>query len=68
MKNRLREMRRERGLNQADLAEALEISRQTIIAIEADKYDPSLPIAYRLAAHFDVPVEELFFNPWRAQA
>ncbi|WP_374283166.1 helix-turn-helix transcriptional regulator [Novosphingobium sp.] len=65
MKNRLREMRRARGLNQADLADALEISRQTIIAIEADKYDPSLPMAYRLAAFFDIPVEDLFFNPYR---
>lgn len=64
MRNCLREMRRERGLNQATLAEALEISRQTIIAIEADKYDPSLPIAYRLAAFFAIPVEELFYNPW----
>ncbi|MEM7666546.1 MAG: helix-turn-helix transcriptional regulator [Pseudomonadota bacterium] len=65
MKNCLRHVRKERSLNQADLAEALEISRQTIIAIEADKYDPSLPMAYRLAAHFDLPVEELFFNPWK---
>jgi putative transcriptional regulator len=65
MKNCLREVRRARGLNQAELADALEISRQTIIAIEADKYDPSLPMAYRLAAYFDLPVEELFLNPWR---
>ena len=65
MKNCLREARRARGLSQADLADALEISRQTIIAIEADKYDPSLPMAYRLAAFFGLPVEELFFNPWR---
>jgi putative transcriptional regulator len=65
MKNTLREVRRARGLNQAELADALEISRQTIIAIEADKYDPSLPMAYRLAAFFDLPVEELFLNPWR---
>ena len=65
MKNCLRELRKERGLNQAELAEELEISRQTVIAVEANKYDPSLPMAYRLAAFFDVPVEELFFNPWR---
>ncbi|MEO1219814.1 MAG: helix-turn-helix transcriptional regulator [Pseudomonadota bacterium] len=65
MKNRLREMRKAMGLNQADLADALGISRQTVIGIEADKYDPSLPIAYQLAAHFDMPVEDLFFNPWR---
>lgn len=66
MNNRLRELRKARGLSQADLAEALEVSRQTINAVEADKYDPSLPMAYRLAAFFGVPVEELFFNPWRA--
>ncbi len=65
MNNRLRELRRARGLNQADLAEQLKVSRQTIIAIEADKYDPSLPLAYRLAAYFDIPVEDLFFNPYR---
>ena len=65
MKNCLRDLRKERGLNQAELAEELEVSRQTIIAVEADKYDPSLPMAYRLAAYFEIPVEELFFNPWR---
>jgi putative transcriptional regulator len=65
MKNCLRNLRKGRGLNQADLADALEISRQTVIAIEADKYDPSLPMAYRIAAYFDVPVEEMFFNPWK---
>lgn len=68
MKNCLRTLRKERLLNQADLADVLEISRQTIIAIEADKYDPSLPMAYRLAAFFDVPVEDLFFNPWKTGA
>jgi putative transcriptional regulator len=68
MKNCLRELRKSQGLNQADLAERLEISRQTIIAIEADKYDPSLPMAYRMAAFFGVPVEELFLNPWKANA
>jgi putative transcriptional regulator len=65
MKNRLRDLRKDRGLSQAELAEAIEVSRQTIIAIEADKYDPSLPMAYRLAAFFAVPAEELFFNPFR---
>jgi putative transcriptional regulator len=67
MKNRLRELRKAKGLNQADLAEVLQISRQTIIALEADKYDPSLPLAYRLAVFFDIAVEELFCNPWRAE-
>jgi putative transcriptional regulator len=65
MKNRLRELRTARGLSQVELADAIEVSRQTIIAMEADKYDPSLPMAYRLAAYFDVAVEALFFNPWR---
>jgi len=65
MRNCLRDLRKGRGLNQADLAEALEVSRQTIIALEADKYDPSLPLAYRLAAYFEVAVEDLFFNPWK---
>ena len=65
MNNRLRELRTGRGLSQAELAESLEVSRQTINAVEAAKYDPSLPMAYRLAAFFEVPVEELFFNPYR---
>ena len=68
MKNCLRVLRKGRGLNQAELAEAVEVSRQTIIAMEADKYDPSLPMAYRLAAFFGVAVEDLFFNPWRGEA
>ena len=65
MRNRLRELRKARSITQADLADAIEVSRQTIIAVEADKYDPSLPMAYKLAAFFAVPVEELFFNPFR---
>jgi putative transcriptional regulator len=65
VKNRLRDLRKDRGLSQIELAEAIEVSRQTIIAMEANKYDPSLPMAYRLAAFFQVAVEELFFNPWR---
>lgn len=68
MKNALRELRKARGLSQADLAETVEVSRQTINAVEADKYDPSLPMAYKLAAFFDVPVEELFFNPFRDES
>lgn len=65
MNNCLRDLRKARSLSQVDLAEALQVSRQTIIAIEANKYDPSLPLAYRLAAYFGVPAEELFFNPYR---
>jgi putative transcriptional regulator len=67
VRNCLRELRKHRALSQAELAEAIEVSRQTIIAMEADKYDPSLPMAYRLAAFFDVPVEQIFFNPWRGE-
>ena len=64
--NCLRDLRKQRGLSQAELAEAIEVSRQTINAVEADKYDPSLPMAYKLAGFFEVPVEELFYNPFRA--
>jgi len=65
VKNCLRDLRKARGLSQAELADLIEVSRQTINAVEADKYDPSIPMAYKLAAFFGVPVEELFFNPWR---
>jgi len=66
MKNALRDYRKARGLSQLELADAVEVTRQSIIAMEAEKYDPSLPMAYRLAAYFGVPVEELFYNPWKA--
>jgi len=67
MKNRLRELRTEHALSQGELADIADVSRQTINAIEADKYDPSLPLAYKLAARFRVPVEQLFFNPFIGQ-
>lgn len=60
MKNRLKELRRAKGLRQEDLAEALGVSRQTVIAIENDKYDASLPLAMRLARYLETTVEELF--------
>ncbi|GGL29116.1 MULTISPECIES: helix-turn-helix transcriptional regulator [Caulobacter] len=66
MKNRLREARLARGWSQGELADRVDASRQTINAIEADKYDPSLPLAYRLAALFELPVEQIFFNPFVA--
>jgi putative transcriptional regulator len=66
VKNRLREARVARGWSQGELAERVDASRQTINAIEADKYDPSLPLAYRLAALFRQPVERIFFNPFGA--
>ena len=65
MKNRLREQRLARGLNQGQLADLIDVSRQTINALEAAKYDPSLPLAFKLAAFFDVPVETLFLNPFK---
>jgi putative transcriptional regulator len=67
MKNRLREERTARGLSQGELADRMDVSRQTINAVEADKYDPSLPLAYKLAAFFDMPVETLFLNPFRPE-
>lgn len=64
MKNRLRELRLAKGWSQGELADRVGASRQTINAIEADKYDPSLPLAYRLAALLEKPVEEVFLNPY----
>ncbi len=60
MKNRLRVLRAERNWSQADLAERLKVSRQSINAIETGKYDPSLPLAFRIARLFDAPIEAIF--------
>ena len=60
MKNRIKELRRARGLRQEDLAAALGVSRQTIIAIENNKYNPSLELAMRLARYLQTTVEDLF--------
>lgn len=60
MKNRLKVLRAERDWTQADLAEALEVSRQTVNAIETGKYDPSLPLAFKIARLFETPIEEIF--------
>ena len=62
MKNRLKVLRAERDWNQADLAERLEVSRQSVNAIETGKYDPSLPLAFRIAALFELPIEAIFSN------
>jgi putative transcriptional regulator len=60
MKNRLRVLRAEFDWTQEDLAQKLEISRQAIIAIEKEKYDPSLPLAFKIARLFQKPIEEIF--------
>ncbi len=60
MKNRLRVLRAERGWSQADLGQRTGVSRQTINALETGKYDPSLPLAFKLAAVFELPIEKIF--------
>lgn len=60
MKNRLRELRAAKGWSQGELADRLGVSRQTINAIETDKYDPSLPLAFKIARLFKLPIEKVF--------
>jgi putative transcriptional regulator len=60
MKNRLRVLRAERSWSQADLAERLQVSRQSVNAIETGKFDPSLPLAFKLARLFEMPIESIF--------
>jgi putative transcriptional regulator len=60
VKNQLKELRTERGWSQAELAEKLGVSRQTVNAIETEKYDPSLPLAFKIAALFGQKIEEIF--------
>jgi putative transcriptional regulator len=60
MNNRLKVLRAERNWSQSDLAEQLEVSRQSVNAIETGRYDPSLPLAFRIAQLFGLPVEEIF--------
>ena len=61
MNNRLRELRAARRWSQADLADRLDVSRQTVNAIETGRYDPSLPLAFKIAEVFDATIESLFF-------
>ncbi len=63
MKNQLRVLRAERKWSQADLAKRLSVSRQTVNAIETERYDPSLPLAFRIARLFDRPIETIFTDP-----
>lgn len=65
MNNRLRVLRAERSWSQQDLADKLEVSRQSVNAIETGKYDPSLPLAFRVAELFALPIEEIFVSPSR---
>jgi putative transcriptional regulator len=60
MQNRVREQRSQRGLSQAEVAEALGVSRQTVISIESGRYLPSLPLAFRIARFFGMPLEKMF--------
>lgn len=62
MKNRLKVLRAERDWSQGDLAERLGISRQSVNAIETGKYDPSLPLAFRIADLFGLRIEEIFLH------
>jgi len=60
MKNRLKILRAERDWSQSDLADRLEVSRQSVNAIETGRYDPSLPLAFKIAKLFELPVEQIF--------
>jgi putative transcriptional regulator len=66
--NRLREFRAARKWSQQDLADRLEVSRQSVNAIETGRYDPSLPLAFRIAELFDLPIEEVFESPSRRRS
>lgn len=63
MKNRLKALRADRGWTQEELGRRLGVSRQAVIALEGDRHDPSLDLAYRIAALFGLAVEEIFDNP-----
>lgn len=68
LENRLKELREAAGWSQGELARRLGVSRQTINAVETDKYDPSLPLALRLSRLFGVPVPEIFIDSWEPEA
>jgi len=62
LRNRLRDLRAERDWSQKELAQRLEVSRQSVNAIETGKYDPSLPLAFRIADVFSLPIEDIFLR------
>ena len=68
MNNRLKVLRAEHNWSQSDLAERLGVSRQSINAIETGKYDPSLPLAFRIAELFELAIEEVFSSPTQHQS
>lgn len=63
MNNRLRALRAEHGWSQSDLADRLEVSRQSVNAIETGRYDPSLPLAFKIAELFALAIEDIFISP-----
>jgi putative transcriptional regulator len=65
MKNRLKVLRAERDWSQGDLADALQVSRQSVNAIETGRYDPSLPLAFKIAELFGLTIEQIFSSPSR---
>lgn len=67
LENRVREHREGAGWSQGELARRLGVSRQTINAVETDKYDPSLPLALRMAKLFAVPVDQIFLDHWEPE-
>lgn len=67
MRNRLRVLRAERDWSQQDLADRLEVSRQSVNAIETGRYDPSLPLAFRIAELFGLAIEDVFVSPSKEQ-
>lgn len=67
MENRVKTHREDRGWSQGELGRRLGVSRQTINAVETDKYDPSLPLALRMAKLFAVSVDQLFIDHWRPE-
>lgn len=68
MENRVRQWREQAGWSQGELARRLGVSRQTVNAVETDKYDPSLPLALRMAKLFGQPVDQLFLDHWEPEA
>ena len=60
MKNRLEQIRKEKGITQEELADALEVSRQTVGSLESGRYNPSIILAYKIAKYFDLTIEEIF--------